>query len=120
MGCWGMNLVQWRYRDYPGDDGATVAGFGRESLLGLVGAGQAGTVVDNHNHNVNYSRITRTGQGCRVLLGVSCGGVGGVVGSGGEEQETWEMAVAGWRENGLGMNIVLNVYDRGDMFGYFT
>nr|GEZ01676.1 hypothetical protein [Tanacetum cinerariifolium] len=59
-------------------------------------------------------------QGCRVLLGVSGGGVVVVVGSGGEEQETWERGVAGWRENGLGMNNVLNVYDRGDMFGYFT
>nr|GEZ07928.1 putative reverse transcriptase domain-containing protein [Tanacetum cinerariifolium] len=38
-GCWGMNWVQWGVREYAGDDGSTVAGFGREFLLGLVGVG---------------------------------------------------------------------------------
>nr|GEW94372.1 hypothetical protein [Tanacetum cinerariifolium] len=36
---WGMNLVQWRYRGYAGDDRATVGVFWRESQLESVRAG---------------------------------------------------------------------------------
>nr|GFA87323.1 hypothetical protein [Tanacetum cinerariifolium] len=44
-GCWGMNWVQWGVREYAGDDGSTVAGYGREFLLGLVGAGYGFGVI---------------------------------------------------------------------------